>query len=231
MNSAIRFLLLTGGLAIFAQSMPAVCLEPHPKPNAEFFKSNFVFVGTVLSARAELDVDGFLAATDYSVRVEKIYRGPHRTRLTTYSENSSGRFPLDVGQRYLLFAYRDEEGHLTISNCGNSGLASDAEATIHAITLIPKAGPYADIEGRIVTESNAEVSGLKVIARSRRRTFATTSDGDGWFHLRVPPGKYSVETKSDKFYTNAYDLSYDDPYGFVVPRGGCAEIQLIVHWK
>src|ERR1700682_3660133 len=225
-----RSLLLSMCLAIFAQGTPAVCREAQPKPNAEFFKSSFVFVGTVLSVQTGKDKGGFETESDYTVSVDKIYRGPHRTRLITHSENDSGRFPLAVGQRYLLFVH-PFEGHFVVDNCGNSTLFSEVNEVIRQIEGIANAGPYGDIEGRIGTESNARVSGLQVIARNGKRTFATTSDTDGWFHLRVPPGRYSVETKSDKFYTNSYDLSYDNPDNFIVHRGGCAEIQLIVHWK
>jgi hypothetical protein len=44
--------------------------------------------------------------------------------LEIFSENTSGRFPMQLRRRYVLFVYR-EAGRLMVDNCGNSGFIED----------------------------------------------------------------------------------------------------------
>jgi hypothetical protein len=55
---------------------------------------------------------------------------PKTIRL--FSENSSGRFQMQVGETYLLFAY-DALGRTAIDNCGNSGLVHDRAYELGAV--------------------------------------------------------------------------------------------------
>jgi hypothetical protein len=62
----------------------------------------------------------FLEGTNYRIKVEENFRGAFPTGQELFSENSSGRFPMAIGHRYLLFAYV-EHGRFQVDNCGNSG--------------------------------------------------------------------------------------------------------------
>jgi hypothetical protein len=160
--------------------------------------SDAVFVGTVISARSvpprgAEELDGWL----YTLNVQELFRGPRTRTIKVFTENSSGRFPLDVGRTYLLFAHK-LDGRLTIGNCGNSALLSKAAEAIRKLRglEIPK---DAEIEGRIsfsgIPDSGAHIAGIHVIVRGNGRIFKATSDRNGWFHLHVPPGKYSAEVQ------------------------------------
>lgn len=54
------------------------------------------------------------------MKVEAVYRGDVSGSLVIFSENSSGRFPMEPHIPYVLFIYR-EAGRLMVDNCGNSG--------------------------------------------------------------------------------------------------------------
>jgi len=209
---------------MFALRAAAVCLEPHPRVCAEFFKSEAVFVGEVVSQRTVPakgpDYDGWL----YRLRVHRVFRGKIGETLDIFTENSTGRFPLEVGHEYLLFAGRGN-GRLVITNCGNSGLLTDAAAKIRDIERIGK-GSAAEIEGRVVSRPPWEgVPGIRVSVRGELGTYAAVTGGDGWFRLTVEPGRYSVKAESER--VSPFDLSYDDPDGFRIPRGGCAQVQFV----
>jgi hypothetical protein len=47
-------------------------------------------------------------------------------------ENDSGRFPLEVGQRYLLFLSQDARDYF-VDNCGASGALSDRRKLLRAL--------------------------------------------------------------------------------------------------
>jgi hypothetical protein len=100
-----------------------VCLNGHPTVDAEYRLST-VFIGTVVSERyepptKEWDQEG----TTYTVRVDERLHGPLPQTVQLFSENSSGRFPMEVKTKYLLFVY-SERGRTMVDNCGNSEVHS-----------------------------------------------------------------------------------------------------------
>ena len=110
---AISAVWLTSAIAGF------VCLNGRPAVDAEY-RLRTVFIGTVISERSEpptkeWDQEG----TTYTVRVDERLRGQLPRRVRLFSENSSGRLPMEVGTKYLLFVYSDR-GRTMVDNCGNS---------------------------------------------------------------------------------------------------------------
>jgi hypothetical protein len=203
---------------------PAVGYCPRIKiyVNNEFFKSRFVILGQVLSERTKSDSDGLVAASDYRVKILRTYRGSPQQILSIRSENDSGRFPLQKGEKYLLFV-RVFEGHFVIDSCGNSGPLSEAGNTIDAIKEISKAGPYGEIEAR-VRNGEDDVAGIRFVARSATRTFSATTGDDGWIHLRVPSGVYMLTSSSERFRIKLFDLNEDRPNRLFVSGGGSVQL-------
>ncbi len=212
--------------ALLLQALPAVaaCPQPDPKVCAEFFKSAAVFVGTVVSQRTVPPGGDFYDGWSYRLRVHRMFRGPGRRIIDVFTENSSARFPLEVGREYLLFA-RKSNGRLEIDCCGNSGQLSEVKDKIREIEQLAKASSGA-ILGRVAYQGlGTGVDKIRVVARGAGKTYTAVTDRDGWFRMTVRPGRYSVLVKSPD--VSAYDLSYDDPSDFVVPRGGCAQLQFV----
>jgi len=78
------------------------------------------------------------AGAYYDVKVLRVFKGNPKPELRLFSENSTGRFPLDVGYEYLLFISEDSfdppiGAQLDIDNCGNSAPVENAHATIHTL--------------------------------------------------------------------------------------------------
>jgi hypothetical protein len=217
------------GLFLFPSPAAAFCPRIKIHVNNEFFKSRFVVIGQVLSERTELDGDGFLVLTDYQVKVLRTYRGSHRQSLQIRSENDTGRFPMQKGQKYLLFV-RTFEGHLYIDNCGNSELLSDAEDAVDAIKQISKAGPYGEIEARVSSVVD-NVAGIRFIAHRGNMTFPGVTDKGGWLRLRVPPGVYKLTARSPKFLLTSYDLNEDQPDRLVVHKGSSVQLDYNVELR
>jgi hypothetical protein len=119
-----RFIFFFTTLA-FPTTSRAYCPVPEIRANGEYFKSDFVFVGTVLSVRKKPDTDRDIGGWFYQLQIERIFRGKPPDNLQVYTEDSDIRFPLQKNQKYLLFAYR-KRGRLEIDSCGNSALLSEA---------------------------------------------------------------------------------------------------------
>jgi hypothetical protein len=205
------------------------CPQPEPTVACEFLSSNAVFVGTVISARSVIprgatELDGWL----YKLTVQELFRGPRTRTIVVFTEDSSGRFTLEVGKKYLLFA--DEfEGRLTIASCGNSAELSEAQDAIRELHRL-KIPEDAVIEGHISFLSGPDpATGLpriQIIIRADGRRYKTTSDREGWFHVHVPPGKYSAVVQQIPHWNiTPFDLSYDNPNHFHARKGHCSGLQ------
>lgn len=129
-----------------SSAVPAACLLGDYSVRSEFKRSDYVakvhvdrqtwldlnFRPTALkrpltfgSAPSGLDP---YAGANYGVTLIELFKGKLPARFNIYSENTTGRTPLDVNGDYLVFLSRAQDsdayiraGALTIDNCGNSG--------------------------------------------------------------------------------------------------------------
>jgi hypothetical protein len=139
-NLIISCTVLIGSAALLG----AYC-DSFPTVEQEFRTSAGVFVGKVISAReVSVQSQAITGGTFYSVAVEEFLKGTPSKTVELYSENSSGRFPMQVGMRYLVFAdYGVFEGvsgrHPAINNCGNSAPLSKAQKALATVRKLTKA--------------------------------------------------------------------------------------------
>lgn len=126
----IAALLLVAALPMAAS---AYCGKGHPDVAQELNDSRLVLVGSVSSATDWSHAGGFTDGTLYSVEVTESLKGEAPPTMTLYSENSSGRFPMEVGVSYLIFAYEGvfefrTSPEFAVDNCGNSGSLREPKA-------------------------------------------------------------------------------------------------------
>jgi hypothetical protein len=209
-------------LCILPTCVHAYCGVPEIRPNGEYFQSDVVFTGTVITASYSFAAGGF-----YRLRVRRIFKGPTQNEFAVHTDSGDSRFPLDKGRTYLLFAYKTDTG-LEIDSCGNSDLLSKAAKSVRSIENIPHAPPYGVIEGWVVPETDdIDVSGVRVIVNGRSRNFTAVSDKDGWFHFRAPIGRYKLDFSSGEYHLNPGDTFRYDPHGFVLHAGETASLQVV----
>src|SRR5438046_683826 len=107
----MRFSILLNCLVAFAMSHAAMgaCLLDDYSVKAEFVRSVAVVRVLVVSERNVPDPDApeFIGGTFYTVRIQKSFRGALDGTVKVFSENSTGRFPMESGRSYLLFLYRE----------------------------------------------------------------------------------------------------------------------------
>ena len=136
-------LIASSVLVVAAAASAAAYCDSSPTVEQEFKSSVLVFVGKVTKERkVALQSGAVTGGTFYSVKVAQALKGSPSKTVELYSENSSGRFPMQVGEQYLVFAdYGVFEGirgrKLAINNCGNSAPLAKAQkalAVLHALT-------------------------------------------------------------------------------------------------
>jgi hypothetical protein len=212
----------------------AVCRLPHPRVCSEFFHSDAVFTGTVISVRESPRGQASPEGWFYRLKLTKSYRGPSQDVIEIFTGNDTGRFPLEKGQSYLVFTYK-RNGILNIDNCGNSAELSKAGEVIRQIESVVanmKSASGGDIGGRVVvSQQGASVRGITVTAKGGGKTYAGVTDDEGWFHIHVPSGKYIVWPETSQWVVTPYDLSYDNEDHVSIESGSCAELQFLASPK
>ena len=125
-------------LAIVPSRAVAVCLNGHPSVEQEYRQSSLVFVGRVTAASAVPERKSSYEGTRYTIRVEEIFRGRPRRTINVFSENSSGRFPMDIGVDYLVFLSLRTGEPAVVDSCGNSGPVSETAPAIATVKHLSK---------------------------------------------------------------------------------------------
>jgi len=143
MARASKFL-TSAALFLTGAALACAYCPSFPTVEQEFKESSLVFVGKVSGARdVTVESQSITGGTFYSVEVVEVLKGRPPRKLELYSENSSGRFPMEVGVRYIIFAdYGVFEGirgrQLAVSNCGNSAPLPNGEKTLEAVRRLTK---------------------------------------------------------------------------------------------
>ncbi len=123
-----------------ASGAAAVCIDGHPQPQREYQRSYAVVVGQVVAEQetpAPTVLVGWYPGTTYSFQVAEIVRGKIPRNIKLFSENTSGRFPMDVGTSYLVFV-NVHRGIFMVDSCGNSGKVSDRQEVLASIRKLAK---------------------------------------------------------------------------------------------
>jgi hypothetical protein len=107
----------------------------HPDISTEFQESEFVFLGEVASEEPVEENGDFYDGINYTLTITEQFKGAHKNSFIVFSENSSGRFPMEKGVGYLIFTSRQsvllaDGPAFAVSNCGNSGPAGEQETAI-----------------------------------------------------------------------------------------------------
>jgi hypothetical protein len=116
----------------------AVCINGHPSIPSEYRSAKAVVLVTVIGRKSVPATQNFFEGTMYRVTVEKLFRGKVPPKTLIFSENSTGKFPMEKGHKYLLFL-STENGRLVVDNCGNSALLSNNDELVQQVTLLSQA--------------------------------------------------------------------------------------------
>ncbi len=128
------------GLLLLGMAAPAalaLCMDGRAPAAAQEAEHAAAVVQALVTQARDLHEDASdphgITATRYAVRVLRTLRGHPPAAFTLHSENTSARFPMETGERYLLFVQRDGAGRYFIDACGNSALLSRSQATVKAL--------------------------------------------------------------------------------------------------
>lgn len=131
----VAFILLSGSRPLLAQS--ACVFDADRTISGEFDHSEYVVLATPVSTvHTPTSTDRyFLDGDDTTIRIMKVFKGSPIQSLKVFSENSSGRFPLELNEPYVLFLYQDH-GRFQVDNCGHSGLVEKSRLVLRSVRAL-----------------------------------------------------------------------------------------------
>jgi hypothetical protein len=212
----------------------ALTLVPRAMACMLYFRSDAVFTGKVVLVKEDYkseDSEKFLEGTFYTLKIIKAYHGINTPTIRVYTSNDSGRLPLELGKKYLLFA--DKEGSkLIIADNGVSGELKDSKQALKDLDKIMDRtkGEGGDVYARVVEDPwNADtggVSGIHITVSGSAESATGVTNKNGWVHMHIPAGMYSAKASDPKWVFSSQDIAWENSDNFSLPNGGCAEIQI-----
>ncbi len=139
----MRWLRLFVALVLGNFAMPAFAKCPDGEwwsIEHEFRTAKTVFVGEMISEKLDEGVEGnnhWLDGTFYRLRVKQVLRGKPIRFIELYSENSSGRYRMERGTAYLVFASLCQGRYYAYAK-GNTQLHATSKAALKSIKRLKK---------------------------------------------------------------------------------------------
>lgn len=120
--ASLCIVMMVVGALLFCQQAAALCLSGHPSPRSEFSSSKYVLLGKVVAEKniSSPDDPTGISGTIYYIEVTLVFKGSVGTTVKIWSENTSSRFPMHIGSKYLLFLTETRTGEVFVDSCGNS---------------------------------------------------------------------------------------------------------------
>jgi hypothetical protein len=227
-----RALAVAAALAAVAIAGPSAAIVANPKPRVcnEFLRSTYVFAGTVLG-EGQLAENGSTELTHfYRVRVGEVFKGRMGSEVTLFTTNNSARGVLEAGRRSVIFAELFA-GKAAFSGSSNTTSEPGVDAVIAEIRAVAQRDRQsASVAGRADIDGSPghPAAGLQLDVAGVSGHHTVRTDSAGRFVVAVAPGRYAVRVAEQGWISRRGTYSYDDPADLLLPRGGCADVQLEV---
>jgi hypothetical protein len=174
------------------------CREKSP-PCSQYWSSDAVFVGEVSKIvpfddpqSIEKSLSLHIGFERVTFRVDRVYRGNEVNTIELYDWMSSCRFGFKLGKKYLVYAYRNEDGILSTNTCSRTTEFSNSLPDLAYLAEVGTRPPQQEIIG-ILADHSKSLAGIQVMAESANREYRAFSERDGWFKLQLDEaGKYKV---------------------------------------
>ena len=126
------FLLLLASTIMWSSFSHTYCPDGNLTVKREYLDSPLVLIGRVISEQETKATKNWLDGTTYAVEINEVLGGSQQRRIRLFSEDSTSRFPMEVGKQYLMFVY-PQSGRFAIDNCGNSGILAERVLEVREI--------------------------------------------------------------------------------------------------
>jgi hypothetical protein len=201
---------------------------PTPPPCEAYWQSSMVFLGTVTEALSIRNGKVERAR----MRVDRSYKGATEKTLTLFDDGmGDGPDEMRVGEQFLMYSFRNEDGEVSFRGCTRSRNVKDAEEDLKYLDGLGNATPTSSVLGQVeVWPDGQPASGAVVEIRGPDKKQTTTTDGKGHYRFDgLKPATYSVRAVQPGFRMPSFE--HEGVSASIEPRG-CAviNVELRKHW-
>lgn len=206
------FLVIVAFCFFLIPSRAFACVCGSSDPPAEFKRAKAIFIGEMLGGTekfSDKDEDGKTSVSEAgAVRftVEEVFKGNvinvTTIQIPSHAGTSCGTYGLTRGERYLVYAYGDENDALLYTGvCTRTKPTNSpyANQDLDFLRNLPPAGTGGNLRGRVSADLKVAgitwLSDVKVnIKNADNEVVTVRTDQEGKFEVRkLKPGKYTVE--------------------------------------
>lgn len=222
-----RLLIISAICLSFPSSASALCFEsPRPCTWYAFHHGQPTFIGRAVSEETVPDVlrlgNHELQVTVQKVtfNVEERFEGTLATTETVYGEGTTNDFHFKVGEKYLVYGWREKDGKIRTAKCTRTTVVSQAEEDLNFLRSLPtrrggeifgtvrlSPGSHMDALAGTITESGPDGEHK-----------ARVSDSGSYEFVGLAPGDYRETFVLDGDSTEYMNLKVRIPV-----NGSCAE--------
>jgi hypothetical protein len=178
-------------------------------PCEAYWRVDAVFIGTVKEvSRIELEEDSGGSKSKYEhlvyqFTVNQSFRGVTTPEIGVIVGMTSCGIGFEVGQQYLVYAYRHDikKEMLSTNKCSRTRPINSAAEDLEYIHGLSKAQPGGSILGEIFQENRTQngilpslpLEGVKVTIEGQGKSVTVATNSEGKFHASsLPAGSYKV---------------------------------------
>ncbi|MBV9927136.1 MAG: hypothetical protein JOZ96_19110 [Acidobacteria bacterium] len=199
---AARFLIFACGLLLLSSARAAACeCVGHSSPAEAFESATAVFVGTVVSARTEVEGEYVHGEQTAVLRAEEVFKGlevGHEIKLLQPGGDCSPKYK--AGQRRLFYANYDSVTKTwEVYGCGRGGGLEYAADDLLYLHALPRSAQRNRVSGALARYEEGfklvgPLAGVKVRIKGEKKTYEATTDANGVYELYdLPAGTYIIE--------------------------------------
>ncbi|MEO6390774.1 MAG: carboxypeptidase regulatory-like domain-containing protein [Pyrinomonadaceae bacterium] len=202
-------------------------------------RADAIFVGKVVAVKdvpAGIDEVGneliSLGDRSFVLRVEERFQGVKSLTVEIPSGASNCDLRFQLGERYLIYAERGEDGKFHTSVCAGSRSLDQADEDLAYLRNLPHPGIGGTIRGMVIgynpTGGGFMIGGLPGISvriNGPGKPISLFTGADGSFELSgLKPGKYGIKIQLPDHYEQD-----DLIHGIKVSDRGCARDYFVAH--
>jgi hypothetical protein len=219
---------------MFASEAAACDCAREGKPCEEYWKASVVFAGIVTGSSMVTLTKGDYTISQrvINLKLDHAYKGIGGTEvqvLTGLGDSDCG-YGFRVGEKYLVYAFRNEGNKLETSICTRTGPLSEADEDLDYIRGISRAARGSLIFGEVsrrdqyAKDDQKPVEGVKIIIEGQSKRTEVVTDSKGQYKASgLPPGAYKLKIKPPDG-LSIYNLERET----TVSDRGCAEVDFWV---
>ncbi len=192
-----------------------------------------VFLGTVTQVIATKGK----WVTRARMRIDRAYKGVSERTLVLFDDGMCNGPNLEVGEQYLMYTGRFDDGDVPSRGCTRSRHVKYADEDLKYLNSLGEAAPAGTVFGKVAVRTDdyngddQAKAGAAVELKGPTAQYTTTADGEGLYSFAsVEPATYDVTASQDGFRMLSFEQNRKPPSASVA-AGGCAAVNLLLRRK